>query len=488
MSYKVLLVDDEYMILEGLKKLLPWDELGFEIVSTAKNGRLALDYVQSAQVDLVISDVAMPIKNGLSFVKEAYSLGQKFEVIILSGYQEFDYVRDALKFGTINYLLKPIDEKEMTDSLKKAFRRIQEKEKESQKKEILREAILLKWLHDECELEDVAHFFSIEIHQLQKRSFTCIIIKDCYKNEEIEQFIREEKQDLYFYWQDGQSWVLIFSHEGNELQCFLSAIKRHLSLSFDEMIIGETVTRLDEISLSFSNALSSKELHEFYFGESGNDSFFDDLSIRESIPEVSFIKFNQALSIRNFSTIREELSSLFQRIEQKNILPDYARHLGFLIFIDLYRNFDLSEAFYQKQAKKIIASKHFDEISLYVFQTINEIQEGTSNREYSPYIQQILQIIHEEYQHEITLKDISERLFINTMYAGQLFKKEVNKSFSQYLNHYRLSIAQKLLTDTEESISAIAVKTGYATANYLAKNFKKICGMSPKEYRKHYKT
>lgn len=104
-----MLVDDEYMILEGLKQILPWQELGFEIVKTARTAAEALAYLKAAPVDLVISDITMPEMSGIEMIDTAYKRGDKFAAIFLSGYQEFEYVKEGIRLGVKDYLVKPVD-------------------------------------------------------------------------------------------------------------------------------------------------------------------------------------------------------------------------------------------------------------------------------------------------------------------------------------------------------------------------------------------
>ena len=111
--YKILAVDDEYMILEGLKFLLPWNDLGFEFVKTARTAMEALDYLADNHVDLVISDITMPEMTGIEMINTAQQQGKKFMSIFLSGYQEFDYVKEGIRLGVKDYLLKPVDKEEL---------------------------------------------------------------------------------------------------------------------------------------------------------------------------------------------------------------------------------------------------------------------------------------------------------------------------------------------------------------------------------------
>ncbi len=107
--YKVLLVDDEYMILNGLKKIVDWPSFGFEIVATAENAMQGLLVLEKQVIDLVITDVTMPEMNGLEFIEAAQKEQYTFEFMILSGYQEFEYLKGGMQLGAVNYLMKPVN-------------------------------------------------------------------------------------------------------------------------------------------------------------------------------------------------------------------------------------------------------------------------------------------------------------------------------------------------------------------------------------------
>lgn len=135
--YQVLLVDDEYMILNGLKKIIDWQSLGFQIVATAENAKEGLAVLEQRQIDLVVTDVTMPEINGLEFIEAAQKERHNFEFMILSGYQEFDYLKGGMQLGAVNYLMKPVNKFELVESLKKIKTRLdQQNEKKINKKSI----------------------------------------------------------------------------------------------------------------------------------------------------------------------------------------------------------------------------------------------------------------------------------------------------------------------------------------------------------------
>lgn len=130
--YKVLLVDDEYMVTEGLKRLIPFDKWDMEVVATASHADEALEYVQENPVDVIISDVNMPDKTGLDMIREMKEILPDAAYILLSGYQEFDYVKRAMNLSVVDYLVKPVDKVELGNLLEKIAGQLGERGKKSQ--------------------------------------------------------------------------------------------------------------------------------------------------------------------------------------------------------------------------------------------------------------------------------------------------------------------------------------------------------------------
>ena len=147
--YKVLLVDDEYMITEGLKRLIPFEKWDMEVVATANHADEALDYVRAHPVDIVISDVNMPDKTRLEMIQEMKNILPDSYYILLSGYQEFDYVKKAMNLSVVDYLVKPVDKVELGNLLEKIANQLGEKIQEP--------LILSQKLDEEALLAHLSH-------------------------------------------------------------------------------------------------------------------------------------------------------------------------------------------------------------------------------------------------------------------------------------------------------------------------------------------
>lgn len=125
--FAVQLVDDEPIVRKGLKKLIPWEELGFEIVCEAENGEEALEQLASQKVDVIITDIGMPIMNGIDFMKEARKNEYTGAIIVLTAYGEFEYAKSAIKYGVTDYILKPIEENQISEVLKEIRKKLEQK-------------------------------------------------------------------------------------------------------------------------------------------------------------------------------------------------------------------------------------------------------------------------------------------------------------------------------------------------------------------------
>lgn len=188
-------------------------------------------------------------------------------------------------------------------------------------------------------------------------------------------------------------------------------------------------------------------------------------------------------------TIVSKLQAIFEEMTELSFSPEDVKHVSFLLFSDIYRQFPILDRMtYLSMVKTIHDSQSIDQI----LSALKKVLELTSKsnqpqKRYSDLVSEAITCIQEEYSQELTLKAVSDRLHINGVYLGQCFKNETECSFSQYLNQVRIQKAQQLLLYTNRSINEIAYETGYNTNHYFIKMFKKLNGLSPKEFRDRYK-
>lgn len=483
--YQVLLVDDEYMILEGLKWIIPWKECGFEIAAVARSAREALKQLEQYAIDVMISDVNMPEMTGLELLAEAKKDNPELLTLILSGYQEFNYVQKAMELDTKGYLLKPVDKQELRAKMMAFKELLDARENEKKRQRTYQDGFMSLWLNDELSEDELQGF----IYPKTIDSFTgfTVVHVSCHgKMSNIEDFLQEHHQLFYMIRQEKVPVLtMIVVGEQAESNEWIGLFQENFADAIDKMIVGETVTDWDNVYESYNQV----QKFLFFDTENGAVTQIKKQKIEAPLTSLQFFSFNKSLMIGDRPTVHDHLKSIFQEMKQLEFTPDEVRHVAFLLFSDIYRQFpSLDRAIYQSMLSVIQKSETLENIQSCLFSVLDLTQQSMQmEKRYSQLVTAAIEMIQERYTEDLTLKCIAEELYINAVYLGQCFKSETERSFSQFLNQIRIQKAQQLLLYTPKSINEIAYETGYNTNHYFIKMFKKLNGMSPKEFRETYK-
>ena len=421
--YKVLLVDDEYMITEGLKRLIPFDKWDMEVVATANHADDALDYVREHPVDIVISDVNMPDKTGLEMIGEMKDLLPDAYYILLSGYQEFDYVKKAMNLNVVDYLVKPVDKVELGHLLEKIVTQLREKVQEPE--------TLSQQLDEEA----------FNAHLTQKENWWIGLSKEKQGNFVIPYYVL------------GQDWQIVLADQEFE---------GLLAMPFEA-----------PYQANFEKWKRDVEKTLFY-GSVNLDQSESLFSYYEPIYRV--------IIQGNLQQIIDELTLLEQIVLENTPRVSITKQLFTQFVMDVFHLFEHLKADDMTDiVKNIHAITTFEDLVAYTKETLTSFFGQYRMNEN---VVSVLEVIGRDYKKELSLKDISKDLFINPVYLGQLIKKETNSTFAELLNKQRIKAAQQLLLSTNDSIEDICYTVGYSNVGYFYKVFRKLCGKSPKAYRK----
>ena len=421
--YKVLLVDDEYMITEGLKRLIPFDKWDMEVVATANHADDALDYVREHPVDIVISDVNMPDKTGLEMIGEMKDLLPDAYYILLSGYQEFDYVKKAMNLNVVDYLVKPVDKVELGHLLEKIVTQLREKVQEPE--------TLSQQLDEEA----------FKAHLTQKENWWIGLSKEKQGNFVIPYYVL------------GQDWQIVLADQEFE---------GLLAMPFEA-----------PYQANFEKWKRDVEKTLFY-GSVNLDQSESLFSYYEPIYRV--------IIQGNLQQIIDELTLLEHIVLENTPRVSITKQLFTQFVMDVFHLFEHLKADDMTDiVKNIHAITTFEDLVAYTKETLTSFFGQYRMNEN---VVSVLEVIGRDYKKELSLKDISKDLFINPVYLGQLIKKETNSTFAELLNKQRIKAAQQLLLSTNDSIEDICYTVGYSNVGYFYKVFRKLCGKSPKAYRK----
>ena len=500
MLYKVLIVEDEVFMREGLKNLIDWRSLGFEIVGEAEDGVTAFEFLKKMRVDVLISDIKIPLLSGLDLIEKVKKeLKNPPEVIIISGYADFEYAKKAIQHGVVNYILKPIEEEELVDTLLKIKSKLK-------KRELIKEGESLLAL---------------------ERSF----------KETIESSNIKIENGVYVgivYFKEMSSWLSLFLDERIENilsrinGCFEQLKKEGLMYEFSE-IEGKyyvVATSEEDIKKAYQSIRKMVDFAtEIVFAFSRKISkwtqFFD--AIYEAAYSLNFALFYNQTGITFYSSslpnskellysreydkklilaIEEEDSQSLQKII-KEMMEDIKEGRYQLDFLRTYLSFvvvSISSYFSRIGLNLEDEIEYFSSLRL-EFSNIEEIEksilkfcEGILNkfRQWKTSLSngimsELEKYIKENYNKNLTLKSVAQKFYLNPVYLGQLFKKHYGVYFNSYLQKIRVEEAKKLLMSTNMKIYEISQAVGYNDTDYFIQCFTKLCNMTPNQFRKKYR-
>lgn len=527
--YRVLIVDDEPFILDGLFHIIQWEEYGAEIVAKAANGIEALNLIENMNIDILITDIKMPEMDGLELLQNIRKLELNPKIIILSGYDDFKLVKEAARLGIENYLLKPIEEDELSATLLNTIDKLENemrtKIRIQESYNFLRENILYRWVTNNISDEELknraeflnlnlnANYYMVSIVRLLKRS-----IQDSYDTNpgnllfDIRNIVSKELEDygnnIMFATVQGDL-VILFSWENEEVdfksavhllnQCMIN-IKRNTQNDVF-ITIGPAVSGYQQTYLSYNKAFKLLD-YQLVMPRSSIVNF-ESISKNSfettSMFKIDFEKFKRILAAKDKEAALQFIEDIYAKLRtMEGITPEYVRNLTLEILLNILSTFNNQNMFQihkhnfsnlsDDTLSEILNSHDLSEVSAQLKSIIEEsISKNDSLRQDSnPFIISLLQYIDKNYAQEMSLKTLSIKFKVNAAYLGQLFKNSTGELFSNYLNRIRIDKAKGMLAGTNMKIGDIAAKVGYNNVNYFSNLFKKMTGVYPTEYKKNH--
>ena len=532
---KMFIADDEQFVIDGLKYCLEWSEYGIEIVGEGNNGQEALDFIQDNHVDIIITDMKMPIMDGMELIKNIRKLNLSLEVLILSGYEDFEYARSAIQYGVFEYLLKPVT----IDKIERAVEQLVDKfrkkvidEQEDRKKTLayeqavpyMEEKIIASLIKGQYN-KNVATLFGIDIKSERFAVAKIQLDKSNYVNEvldhkaiDLQHIIEEVKKELYetlkkhytlkIVKYDGYTLILIFLLNRKECKADIinkwikeaqEQIKERLGYSVTAAI-GNTVDTIENISQAYNQASEALE-YKMYYGDNSL-LVYRDLVQRNFDGEVHIgpwkKELTEAIAVKDLDKALCVVDKIFEIINRNNEFTiEYVRQLSMEMFFVI--NTMLSEQYTELESIYTERKNLFKYIM--EIETLNQIKTTIQDVLYKTveYLQQkniensnniianIKSYIEDNLNEEISLERLSEEVYLTPNYIGHIFKEEVGISYLEYLTQVRIEKAKNMLMNPTNKIYEISERVGYKNSNYFSKLFRKYTGYTPSQYRKYHK-
>ena len=522
--WKVMIVDDEKLICKLVQALVEWDKLGMQMAAQAENAIQALDMLQQYRPDILITDIRMPGMDGLELIRNAKKICPELEIIIISGYAHFEYARNALSLGVGNYLLKPIKQEELNETLRKIGERLEEK-KNMQSMEMAGRRVNESDVHRlrHALLKDLVEgAYNPTAEQLQENyyfkaeadSYQAVVVKAGYRAEQISPaaltVIREKTKELFYkclsrsytdclfdYVKDSGYGILNFNGGDkdtirNQLLEFLRQLEANRQMLGPvrfSLAVGGVVEDAEQLTASIRKAeLAGRERIVEGWGR-----------LLDEVPPASGLSVQDCLDryCKEMEHAIEVLDPTEARKcgeELKNTVmsvPDVrGREIQDIVlaagrFFILRVRAASPDVFEERCMHCGSAEELFRELSALQEELMTEALEARQGETSRP-IRQAKQYVHKHYAENITLEEVCEQVGFSVAYFSALFKKETGEGFAKYLTRVRMEEAKNLLRETGLPVAEICEKVGYNDRKHFTHTFHKIAGVNPAEYRKLY--
>lgn len=520
--YSLLIAEDEDIIRNGLAAIINKMDLPLEVIACVSNGEQALVSARKSKPDIIITDIVMPKITGLDLISTLRSDGFSGEIIIISGYSDFNFARKAIAFNVNDYLLKPIQKTELKTALSKIIVSLEKSQMEGSQdekkiseyintineyKKVWIKNILLSHYRDgsdvryDCELDlnfNQYRIRAISIHFNCAKSNKNIELIHDYSRQLLQE-IKKQYEAIYFFEIDWNFFVCILKTDGdesNKLNSFFSSMENHIRNSnFYNLSIHMGISDIAERPENVPSIIKHSEVSLY-------SQYFDNkrvVYLYESNFENNFAAFFQpkqyelianAAMFSKTNLISDNINVLFNKISQ-----DDSANPGILIFTIRKINMAIKSAcekvgnpvsLENELRNTLLASRSLPHLKTAIASLLIKKLEEYNNQEVKNQnytIRYVLKYIEENYRSNIDLNTVSNLVFMNANYLSSLFKKTMGMGFVGYIQNFRIEKAKTLLMDPKMKIYEIAQLVGYNNNKYFCKLFKQLTGTTPVEYR-----
>ena len=529
---KVFLAEDEFIIREGIKNNIDWQAHGYEFCGEASDGELAFPLIQKTRPDILITDIKMPFVDGLALSRLVKKELPETEIIILSGYEEFDYAKEAIQIGVARYLLKPINGETLLQEIDSVAEIILGKQKEKEIREKYQKEMEENSLRDQmdlfqhlvtgdCSMEELlsvadkldlkimAPWYSIVLlkiqsmkHDYEEYSGSIVVVDEriakLAEPEHVLVFDRALEGRAFLFKADSEEELLAYQKE------YLGDVKEVLSGYANLRYfggIGTPVNRLREIPASFEDA-SHAFAHRYLVAEScildssllmqEGAAEHEDFRISAVNPEqIDRTKMQEFLRTGDLDEVVYFVDEFFGKLDggamKSRIFRQYITMDAYFSIVDFLKGLGLQKD--EIEAPDQDSSILQDEKSAmdYIVRIMNKalvLREKRASSRYEDVVSEVIHYIEDNYaQEELSLNLLASHVNFSPNHLSMIFSQQTGQTLIRYLTDYRMNRAKELLRCSGKKSSVISMEVGYKDPHYFSYLFKKTQGMTPTQYR-----
>lgn len=494
--YKVIIIDDEEIVRNGLKDLIDWNATGFEVCAEGIDGRDGLGKILQYQPQLVLVDIKMPGLTGIEVVREARKEQFEGHFIILTGYSEFEFAKSAISLGVKEYLLKPVNTKELIRIISDIY---DELNKQEELQKVVKEDLFRRIIFNKDEREVLEEQVKLYDLELNKKPYCVVIVSEIGHNDEVwhtesmEEFLLGCGSGTEKVIIDGDMVLICCGKHYTQLVEILQKVNIRVSKRFYRsyrISVGHDVVSWYDLCFSYEFARYLLE----------NNFLFYDLLVVSPDSIGNYNKESENNSIEYLRTLLEigDLNEVHEYVErykkfcirqlfkESEIKAQLIYHVV-LLKEQLLRKYKADEDMEKKleyMLEQMISTKGFGQLMGIYGELLEMICKQIVQNDSGSVVKRILHYMENNYKENIKLKDIARLFHYNSTYLGTVFKEETGEILKNALDMIRITQAKKMLYETDLKIYQIAEEVGYSDLDNFYTIFKKHVGVSPKEYKK----
>ncbi|WP_066718890.1 response regulator [Clostridium sp. Marseille-P299] len=530
--YRIMLVDDEEEVRRSMIKTMKWEEAGFIVVGDAENGKDALEKIEIYEPDVILTDIKMPYMDGLELARQVKENYPSTRIVVFSGFDDFEYAKQAIQCNVTEYILKPLNGEELTTILMR-IRDILNKEmeekrsietlRESYKKNLplLKEHFFLDLVHGKLDADTIV--LKLQEYKLQNLIGNSLVVacteislgqekinisnqykKEVYHTLSVERCFEEKLSGIYEYalFHSGSRIHMILALKESQSLSHLIVLLNHVCKEckrihdLDVTIgLGEAYPHLEQVKKSYKEAKAALGYQKI-MGK-GITIYIKDMEPLNHRKPMEFLEGNELIAAIKFGSKENILGCIQQTFDkmQELKLHTIEYQLYILSFVHMIvkllndTGIDTLTIFDNTvDLNELIASlQDSNDLKNWLLQTCNKISDhiGTDRENATQNVINSAKLLIEKLYSDplLSVEVLCQHLHITPTYFSTIFKKETGQSYVSYLTRLRMEKAKEFIELSDDKTYVIARKVGYEDPNYFSYVFKKQFGVSPSRYR-----
>ncbi|MCQ6562316.1 response regulator [Paenibacillus mendelii] len=537
---KLFIVEDEAIIRKGLVSSIQWENWGFAVCGEAVNGRKALDYIMQNDVDVIMTDVRMPVMDGLELARLVKAAKPDVKIVVLTGFSDFEYARQSLEYGVFQYILKPLKREKLAEVFLQLRELLDKEQREREEKNALLQAVAeSRSILLQKQLSDWVHGRSVNKLNMEaftgasqgEISYVCAVVdidnlgsyesklesgfnKEAWLHmqDAISQASHPLDGDATLSGVDDQGRLVLLVQMGDGEMAEAEALDR-VAKSLGTLLdllpavwngasfsagIGGLVKEAERVPVSYRQASEALD-YRFYSGPTSMNMIHDVPPLVGLTPQqFQFIKQAEKRLMTYISLGSGDLDLIFEDMfaeiaEQRNIPYTTVKHAAAQTLYSVCGYVSEQGSEWEMNIMDDIAMTaltDLEHILSFAKRKIKEIKDEIDRADPGAgrnLVRQAKEYVGEHYMNDIVLADIAARLYVNPSYFSWLFKQETGLTFTTYLSQIRMDQAKVLLKQDKQKVYEVGQSVGYNDYRHFCKMFKKIEGISPKEFKQRGK-